>query len=180
VTAGVIAAGAFADDITCSVNPCLGTPGSDNIQGTSGNDEIHALAGDDQAGGDIAGDDVVYGGKGDDILYGDQGFDHTVDGQDQLFGGHGDDQIYGAGEADLIKAGPGKDTIDAREDAFAGGPWVFGVDRVKGGDENDDIDVSENTPYADHVDCGDGRHDHVTFNRGLDTIRHCEMKDAIG
>ena len=179
LAAGAFAAVALADDITCTSNPCVGTTGNDNIVGTAGNDEIHALAGDDQAGGDVAGDDVIYGGSGDDTLYGDQGFDHTVDGMDQLYGGHGDDQIYGAGNDDLIKGGPGKDNIDAREDAFAGGPWNFGVDTVKGGDQNDEIDVAEAQPTADHVNCGAGRHDQVTFNKGLDTVRHCENKVPI-
>ena len=34
-------------------------------------------------------------------------------------------------------------------------------------------------PAEDHVDCGPGERDEVTFDGGLDTIERCEKKSRI-
>lgn len=169
---------AAAANITCTVNPCLGTPEGDSIEGTTGTDDVRALAGPDIANGGTGGSDVVRGNSGKDNLYGDVGFDRSLDGTDEVYGGKGPDDLSGAGQGDLLKGGPGRDSIDAREDLFAGkSGLVYGVDTVKGGGGDDEIDATEvSQPAADEINCGPGR-DQVSFDQGLDTIRNCEEKN---
>ncbi len=123
LTAGV----AFAATINA-------TAGIDNLIGTDGDDTIRAMGGNDTASA-RAGDDLVYGYDGDDVLYG-RGGDDTVGGgtgNDALFGGFGADKVSGDtgddritvsgdGLRDVVRCGPGDDTVVA--DRFDTGPSV--------------------------------------------------------
>ena len=92
LTAGV----AFAADIDCLIDACVGTKGDDQIRGTENPETISALAGND----------FVFSRGGDDTIYGDRG-------KDNLLGGGGNDTIYAEdGNVDYIDCGEGqKDTV---------------------------------------------------------------------
>jgi Ca2+-binding RTX toxin-like protein len=162
---------ALADNITCTANPCLGTPKADTITGTSSFDEIHGGAGKDFISA-IQPADLVFGGKGDDRLFAEGGFDRTLDGDDEVHGGKGDDQMLGAGRDDLFFGGPGRDFIDAREDLFAGDPPINGTDTVKGGPDRDLIQAGDGA--VDKINCGPGNRDLASIDVDMDTVRHCE------
>jgi Ca2+-binding RTX toxin-like protein len=170
----VLAAGvALAANFTCSTNPCTGTEQNDLIQGTNDPEEIRALGGNDMAYGH-GGDDQVYGGEGDDDpLAGDADINEALDGSDQVYGGPGADHLYADGYSDLLSGGAGPDLLDAREDASAG-THVPGTDTVKGGGGNDSIGAIDGA--VDHIDCGKGRRDFVTRDKGMDTIKNCEVR----
>ena len=93
----VLAAGvAFAAEVDCTTDPCLGTRGNDEIHGTENSDTIRALAGDD----------FVFSALGDDTIYLDNG-------KDRADGGGGNDTIDAEdGNVDYIDCGEGrKDTV---------------------------------------------------------------------
>ncbi len=74
---------------------------------------LDGAANDTLAGGSltIAGIEDLAGSDGNDTLTGDAGFNH-------IFGGLGDDAIDGAGGGhDVLRGGPGNDTINARDAA---------------------------------------------------------------
>lgn len=170
----VLAAGAaLADMFTCSTNPCTGTAQNDVITGTDDPEEINALGGRDQVRAK-GGGDQVRGGDGDDAaLYGDANVNPALDGNDQVYGGPGNDSLAGDGRRDLLSGGGGSDRIDAREHLHNDAP-ILGTDTVKGGSGNDSIGAVDGA--VDHIDCGKGRRDFVIRDKGMDTIKNCELR----
>jgi Ca2+-binding RTX toxin-like protein len=99
-----------------------GGPGDDRIDGGRGADVVRGGAGRDLLDGDGDGDggdgfgfaelpppgpDLLEGGAGDDMLFGG-------DGRDVLVGGSGRDRIHSRdGRRDVVRCGPGRDTVIA-------------------------------------------------------------------
>jgi Ca2+-binding RTX toxin-like protein len=100
---------ALAADITCSANPCEGTPNSDIIIGTAAQDRIDAMSGNDKVYG-LGETDALYGQKGGDEIHGDSppsGFtgDPGPGAWDALYGGVGADKLFGDDGVDVLYAG---------------------------------------------------------------------------
>ena len=134
-------------------NVFAATSKNDVKRGTHAGDRIDGLLGNDVLAG-LGGADCLDGGPGNDRIGGD-------DGNDRLDGGPGKDTIKGGSGNDRIDGGTGNDRID-------GGA---GADGMKGGSGNDRINAVDGK--RDTVDCGSGRYDTVTADRG-DRIRRCE------
>lgn len=100
-----------------------GGPGDDNLDGGKGKDKLKGQKGDDVlTGGD--GDDTLIGGPGKDKLNGGKGNDTLIGnaGKDSLVGGPGNDTINSRDHvAELVKCGPGRDTVRAdKNDRLSG------------------------------------------------------------
>jgi Ca2+-binding RTX toxin-like protein len=120
--------------------------------------------------------ETIVGTNGRDTICGFDG-DDTIDalgGNDWIDGGGG-----GGGGWDIIKGGPGNDTISGGNgpDRISGGPGNDHItgglypDRLSGGSGNDWIDAADG--YRDSVDCGPGNDTIVTAKPG-DKIKNCE------
>ncbi len=180
----------FAGTASAGAAILIGTDGDDRMVGTDAatGDTIAALGGRDtvDAGG---GRDLVLGGSGDDggmdgpALYGDSPdheADSPLDGGDAIRGGPGSDALHGFGGDDLLAGGTGNDRVFAGEDRFdPRGPVVPtenpGKDAVRGGPGNDFVFAADG--HADRIDCGGGARDSVHFDRGLDIVLECEIKN---
>jgi Ca2+-binding RTX toxin-like protein len=102
-----------------------GTPAADKIFGLGGDDVLLGLGAGDVldggAGSDSldggSGKDTLRGGRGNDTLTGGAGDDTLIGGpgRDKLNGGKGNDKLVGNGAKDSLVGGPGNDTIDARD-----------------------------------------------------------------
>ena len=112
---------------------------------------MEGLGGDDNMFGHF-GHVEIYGGQGADFLLGDEDYDYPVTllGNDTLYGGPGNDDLRGAFGNDKIYGGEGDD-------------FVFAYDQLNV------------TTGADVVACGGGV-DTVHYDKGVDKIRHCEIK----
>jgi Ca2+-binding RTX toxin-like protein len=88
------------------VDTLAGSGGSDLARGGGGGDRIHGGRGGDHLRGG-AGRDVIEGGRGPDRL-------RAGSGTNRLSGGRGDDDLAARnGRADVIRCGPGADTVRA-------------------------------------------------------------------
>jgi Ca2+-binding RTX toxin-like protein len=100
-----------------------GGAGDDNLDGAAGKDKLKGQKGDDTlTGGD--GNDILIGGPGKDKLNGGRGNDTLTGnaGKDSLVGGPGSDKINSRdGVTELVRCGPGKDTVRAdKKDRLSG------------------------------------------------------------
>jgi Ca2+-binding RTX toxin-like protein len=165
-------AGAITLVYCTGTNPCEGTEGVDRIQGTDSVDEIYAYGSeDDITAGDE--DDKVYGGSGGDFILADWSASGSEDaGNDEIYGEGRVDYMYGGGGTDLIDGGPGNDYLDAIEFPED----VPGEDTVLGGSGNDKVYADDG--LRDVINCGGGKKDRVTYDKGLDTVTKCERKVA--
>jgi Ca2+-binding RTX toxin-like protein len=171
---------ALAADITCSSDPCFGTPEDDHIDGTNnpevikaleGNDEIDGLdgadtlygrRGDDTVGSGIIGgndSDTSYGGRGDDWLSDTDysrhnnctGDEESCTGADTQHGGDGNDVLEGADEGDFIYG-------EADGDQMFGDPGNDlisgggGSDRMEGEEGSDDLRGGRGNDFIDAAD----------------------------
>ncbi|MDP9475255.1 MAG: hypothetical protein M3R38_06100 [Actinomycetota bacterium] len=187
---GALLGALFAGTASAGAGVLVGTDGNDRMVGTdaAAGDTIAALGGRDSVDA-RGGDDLVLGGPGDDggmdgpALFGDSP-DHransSLDGDDTLKGGPGSDDLHGFGGDDLLAGGPGGDRIFAGEDRFdPRGPAVPtenpGEDAVRGGAGNDFVFAADGR--ADRIDCGGGQKDSAHFDRVLDSVRDCEIKN---
>ncbi len=104
---------------------------------------------------------------------------------DEITGTADDDLVAGLEGNDAIRAGEGYDIIYADEgdatvienDRSPGSE--HGVDIVYGDEGNDTIDVQDLAPGSqpDEVQCGPGKRDKVTYDKGHDKVaRDCEIK----
>jgi hypothetical protein len=148
------ASAAYALDIQCPPSIggaiCIGTDDADAMVGTDGLDTIVGLGAADWLTGD--------------------GNAATVPGDDQLFGGDGSDHLFGGAGSDLLSGEEGADEITA---SFSVGE---GIDTIEGGPGNDTVRAVEG--QSDVIDCGPGR-DSVEFDVGLDSVKRCEIKNAL-
>lgn len=133
-----------------------GSAGGDIVDGGRGNDRLSGKGGDDclTGGADFQPDidsvihppkpdrDRLYGGRGDDYL--DGGGD-----RDLLVGGPGDDQLYGGSGRDVLLGGSGNDLLIGYDDL--GDP---SRDRYDAGPGDDTIDARDYA--RNRVDCGPG------------------------
>jgi outer membrane protein assembly factor BamB len=148
------------------------------ICGLVGDDEISGGGGDDTLFGDVCndkakrtaaaqsgtdGDDELNGDAGNDVLYGAGGADvlRGGDGKDRLFGGDGNDVLAGQAGNDLLNAGRGNDRLTGST----------GTNRYAAGSGNDI--VSARNGRKESIDCGSGRGDRATVDRG-DKVKGCE------
>jgi Ca2+-binding RTX toxin-like protein len=101
--------------------------------------------------------DAMFGYRGGDLMRGDGGRDFVNGdgGRDRLSGGQKDDTVNGGDDDDVVVGNPGNDQLNAGN----------GDDRVEAADG-----------MRDHISCGNGRHDIVVFDAGLDRIRECEVE----
>ena len=170
----VLAAGvAFAADVQCTADPCLGTRGADDIFGTGNPETINALAGNDFVVGN-GGNDIIDLGSGRDSADG-------YEGNDTIYGGDGNDgtksnPLAGAEDSDTVYGGPGNDYIDA---AFADVPMESPdspVDYSYGDGGNDTIYAVDGN--VDIIDCGESKRkgDTVYYDEGIDTVTNCEVE----
>jgi Ca2+-binding RTX toxin-like protein len=131
-------------------NKLMGTNNTDYIYGGDGGDEIGGKNGDDWLYGDNGsdrlhsgyGDDNIKGGNGHDLGWGDEGVDHlwsVIDQQKHKGGPHKDDESL----TDVLKGGPGNDTIVANNDMKDRVECGTGGDDTAYVDENLDIVVNE-------------------------------------
>ncbi len=167
-----------------------GTERDDRITGTdaAAGDAVAALGGRDTVDA-RGGSDLVLGGPGDDggmdgpALFGDSP-DHesnsSLDGDDAVRGGPGSDALHGFGGDDLLAGGAGGDRIFAGEDRFDPRGSVVpaenpGEDAIRGGAGNDFVFAADG--HADRIDCGEGEKDSAHFDRGLDVVLDCEIKN---
>ncbi len=91
-----------------------GLGGADQINGGGGTDLVKGGKGSDELG-DGLGKDTVYGGSGKDNLIG-QGGDTAID---HFYAGGGDDTLQPVdvpAVEDIVKCGPGTDTVYADKD----------------------------------------------------------------
>jgi Ca2+-binding RTX toxin-like protein len=145
---------------------------------TTGNDVLNGDARANVICG-LLGNDVLNGLGGNDTLFGDACNDKTklvsdaaagTDGNDKLGGGDGNDTLYGAGGNDALSGGKGKDRLfgGGGDDKLTGGP---GVNRYNGGAGNDSLSAKNGAKET--VDCGAGKKDRATVDRG-DKVKGCE------
>lgn len=159
----MVASVAYALEVQCPPSigddVCLGTDGDDVMKGTDGLDSIVGLGGSD----------VIHGLGEPDRLTGD-GNAAASQGDDRLFGGDGADILVGGAGYDLLSGQRGDDQISA--------DFLFndGTDTVRGGHVRDTVNAVEG--QVDFIDCGPGR-DSVQFDAGLDSVRRCEIEEAL-
>ena len=149
----VLAAGvAFAAEVDCTTDPCLGTRGKDEIRGTESPETIRALAGNDFVVG-FGNNDTIYGGDGND-----------GSGSIPLVGGEDSDTVYGGKGNDVINAAAFDGPLESTDSP---------VDYSYGESGNDTIDAEDGN--VDYIDCGEGRKDTVYFDAEMDLVANCEV-----
>jgi Ca2+-binding RTX toxin-like protein len=104
----------------------------------------------------FGGADTVYGNGGNDLVY----------------GGSGSDTLYGHGGNDTLYGDRGNDAIDAITFDTSGS-----TDYTYGGRGNDTIYANDDN--TDYGYCGSGSADTVYYDADKDTLKDCEVKQAI-
>lgn len=125
------------------------TCGGGYCQGNNNDNKIHGTSGLDEIYG-RGGGDTIYGKEGPDLIRGDwhQWLDPGEPGNDTIYGGYGNDRLQGDERTDTLKGGPGNDHINAETDG-----------------------------ELDYVDCGKGTEDVAFFDRGIDEVSNCEIRN---
>ena len=98
--------------LACS-NAIRGTQKANKLRGTGAGDTMKGLGGNDVLRG-FGGDDCLNGGRGNDRVIAGPGGDRLIGGKgrDTMLGGGGPDVIKARdGQRDMIKCGPGQDTV---------------------------------------------------------------------
>ena len=118
-TLAIIAAGGIslaATFITCTTNPCDGTPEDDAITGTLNAETINGKAGNDEISARDA-NDTLNGEDGNDTMHGELGDDRLNggDGPDQLFGENGTDRLNGGAGNDILDGSPATEPEDVND-----------------------------------------------------------------
>jgi Ca2+-binding RTX toxin-like protein len=146
---------------------CSGTGQADTMNGSDVYDLMFGKGGTDTMKGN-KGEDIMDGGPGTDYVYGGPGDDKDGFVAEGLWGG-----VDSAG--DHVYGGVGNDYL------MGGGYSEKGVDQLYGGKGNDLINASQRmSPITvgiskEIVDCGPGT-DTVYFDKGLDSVKNCEVK----
>ena len=150
---------------------CNGTSMADTMVGSDLRDIMIGKGANDTMHG-YGEDDNLQGDKGSDHIYGDAGSDHF------LWGGAYDvaTNTFPDNSDDYVHGGSGDDTI-------SGGHAQGGVDRIYGEGGNDFISASQREianpaiqVTKEIIDCGAGASDEVWFDKGLDIVTNCEIK----
>lgn len=117
-------------------------------EGTTGDDAMTGSAFGDQMYG-IGGNDTMYGKDGADSMWGDwhQVIDPGEPGSDTMYGGNGPDRLQGDDRTDTLNGGRGNDRIEAKDGVL------------------------------DRVNCGRGSGDTAFFDRRIDEVRNCEIRN---
>jgi Ca2+-binding RTX toxin-like protein len=112
--------------------------------------------------------DTMYGSSRQDAMYG-------LKGADLMRGDGKDDSVNGDGGRDKLVGGRGRDTVNGGDgdDRVIGSP---GHDKLNAGNGDDRVEAVDG--MWDAISCGNGRHDLVFFDRGLDFLRECEIRRA--
>ncbi|HEU4493877.1 MAG TPA: calcium-binding protein [Rubrobacteraceae bacterium] len=113
--------------------------------------------------------DTMYGTEGRDII-------NSLEGADLARGKGGADTLKGDGGKDRLSGGKGNDVVYGSDDddRVAGNS---GFDALSGGNADDLILAVDG--MTDQITCGNGRHDIVFFDRGVDNLRdrgECEVR----
>ncbi len=165
--------------VTCTTDPCLGTPEADSIN-PQDSDTVRALAGDDLIGNGTGANNgaAIYGGEGNDAVEGGAG-------DDTIYGGPGNDgvgfsngvNLEGSEDSDTVYGGGGNDHIDAAANDLRAISDGEPVDRSYGQGGNDRVYAADDK--EDIINCGKGEKDFAQFDRGTDTVKGCEKKLAV-
>lgn len=117
-------------------------------EGTTGDDAMTGSASEDEMYG-IGGNDTMYGKEGADSMWGDwhQVIEPGEPGEDTMYGGAGPDRLQGDERPDMLNGGRGNDRIEAQDG------------------------------QRDTVNCGRGAEDVAFFDRGIDEVRNCEVRN---
>jgi hypothetical protein len=146
----------------------LPTSGPDLLNGTANVDTICGLGGDDVIDG-LQGNDTIFGDQCDNARRSDRALD---DGNDTLNGSEGDDALFGSGGNDILNG-------DEGNDALTGGP---GNDKLNGdagknsylGEDGNDKINSANKVKGERINCGAGKKDKATVDKGDKPKKNCE------
>jgi Ca2+-binding RTX toxin-like protein len=172
LVAGVVIA---ASTINCpnqaNTAECSGTNQANTMNGSDMYDLMYGKGGNDTMKGNRD-SDILDGGSGADYVYGGPGDDKGTYLAEGLWGGldSAGDHVYGAVGNDYI---------------YGGGYSEKGVDQLFGGKGNDVINTSQrDSPVPvgiskEITDCGPGT-DTVYYDKGLDTVKNCELKHPYG
>jgi NAD-dependent dihydropyrimidine dehydrogenase PreA subunit len=154
---------------TCAANRCEGTPRKDNLRGSNSNNVIHAHRGGDLVRG-VGGRDGIYGEEGGDDLYGGPDRDSLFGGpgDDYTDGGKGMDYEQGHDYVRHIEATPRsngrrkQDSGDRKADVLKGGPGDDTIDAIDGNMDILRCGSGNDTVYVDEEDTLDACNDVVT------------------
>ena len=110
--------------------------------------------------------DTMYGSGGRDNIY-------SLRGADLVRGKGGADSVNGDGGRDRLSGGRGNDEVNGgdADDVVAGNS---GYDALNGGNGDDRVEAVDG--LRDQISCGNGSHDIVVFDAGLDDFRECEIR----
>lgn len=119
-----------------------------SCDGTTGDVTMTGSTSQNQMYG-IGANDTMRGGDGADAMWGDwhQVIDPGEPGSDTIYGGNGSDRLQGDERTDTLKGGRGNDHIAAQEGE------------------------------RDLVDCGRGAEDVAFYDKGIDEVRSCEIRN---
>jgi RTX calcium-binding nonapeptide repeat (4 copies) len=148
---------------TCAVNPCQGTTGKDSLRGSNSNNEIHGQGSGDLVRG-LGGTDWIYGGGGNDDLYGGPSRDglYGGPGNDSFDGGKGDDYFRAHDYVRHSEATPKSNVQDRTVDVIKGGPGQDTIDAIDGDVDRLSCGSGNDTVYVDEEDTLDACNDVVT------------------
>jgi Ca2+-binding RTX toxin-like protein len=179
-------ASASVVSIECTVNPCLGGNGAQQLRGGPGNDEIFGERGNDELLGE-GGGDLLYGGVGEDVIHGGEGNDLLAGGggADTIYGENGSDDVRGDGTIDTIYGGGGTDTLSFSTGVTPGdeGAYPSSVTHVEGFPEATNgngrgvyVRIDGAATSCGYPACDNG----AGFGGGDDSIAAGEIENVIG
>jgi len=117
----------------------------------------------------------MYGEAGNDTLIGEDDCDYPEPNPDDtMYGGPGDDRLCPWSDDANVYGGDGDEYLDGQ---------CRGVMSFHGGDGNDTLTADDyyvgNYGAAedpDYLNCGPGDADEVTYDKGIDRVRNCEIR----
>jgi hypothetical protein len=147
-----------ANRITCDGGPCDGTNGDDLIQGSAKRDFIHAKRGTDGVNA-ARGSDYVFGGRGND----DPG--SSPNGHNPAY------HLEGGPGRDVVEGGFGEDSVTDEFGPING--HHADTDHLFGGPRNDFLNAQDGDGL-DRLDCGAGRRNAYSIDRGDTVLSNCQ------
>jgi Ca2+-binding RTX toxin-like protein len=147
-----------ADRITCDGGPCYGTGGDDLIVGSANRDSIHARGGTDGVNA-ARGSDFVSGGRGNDNP------GSSPNGHNPAY------HLEGGPGRDVVRGGLGEDAVTDLYGPLNG--HHSDTDRLFGGSRNDCLNTQDGDGL-DRLDCGTGRRNLYSADRGDTVLSNCQ------